>query len=67
MLAVLAKHHGVPFYVASPVTTLDLTMASGDTIEIEERKHEELTSIAGVKVAADGIGANISSPTAALE
>ena len=30
MLAVLAKHHGVPFYIASPITTLDLTMASGE-------------------------------------
>ena len=45
----------MPFYIASPVTTLDLKMASGDSIIIEERAHHELTQIAGVQIAADGI------------
>jgi methylthioribose-1-phosphate isomerase len=50
-LAVLAKHHGVPFYIAAPSSTLDATLASGDLIPIEERSAEELTVIDGVRVA----------------
>ncbi len=41
-LAVLAKEHGVPFYVAAPTSTVDLTVASGDDIEIEERDEHEV-------------------------
>lgn len=44
MLAVLAKHHGVPFYVVAPQTTFDLNIASGRNIPIEERAAEEITS-----------------------
>ncbi len=44
-LAVLAKYHGVPFYVAAPVSTFDLTLSYGDEIEIEERSHDELRYI----------------------
>ncbi len=41
-LAVLAKHHGIPFYVAAPTSTVDLTIASGDDIVIEERDPREM-------------------------
>lgn len=47
-LAVLAKEHGVPFYVAAPTTTIDLSLASGAEIPIEERSSEEITHIQGV-------------------
>lgn len=42
-LAIAAKHHGVPFYVAAPTTSLDLSMSSGSKIVVEERAAEELT------------------------
>jgi methylthioribose-1-phosphate isomerase len=42
-LAIAAKHHGIPFFAAVPTTTLDLTMASGAEIHVEERPAEELT------------------------
>lgn len=51
-----AKHHGVPFYVAAPSTTVDLTLEKGSDIVIEERPPEELTTVAGVHIAAPGIG-----------
>ncbi len=41
-LAVLAAHHGIPFYVAAPLSTLDPAMASGELIPIEEREAEEI-------------------------
>jgi methylthioribose-1-phosphate isomerase len=41
-LAVLAKHHGIPFYVAAPTSTVDLTISSGDDIVIEERDPREM-------------------------
>jgi methylthioribose-1-phosphate isomerase len=41
-VAVLCKHHGIPFYVAAPWTTIDPELASGDDIEIEERNHDEV-------------------------
>lgn len=53
-LAIAAKHHGVPFYVAAPSTSCDLSLESGRDIVIEERPPEELTSIGGVPVAAPG-------------
>ncbi len=53
-VAVLAKENGVPFYVAAPVSTLDLTLASGDLIPIEQRPPEEVTHVFGVPVAARG-------------
>ena len=49
-LAVLAKHHGIPFYIAAPSSTLDPSLATGDLIPIEERSSEELTHIEGVQV-----------------
>ncbi len=53
-LAVLARHHGIPFYIAAPTSTLDPTILSGDLIPIEERSAEEVSSIEGVRVAPEG-------------
>ena len=53
-LAISAKHHGIPFYVACPSTTCDFSLLTGDAIVIEERPHNELTYINGVQIAADG-------------
>ena len=50
-VAVLAKENGVPFYVAAPISTLDLSLASGDAIPIEERSPDEVTHLQGVPVA----------------
>src|SRR5579863_4179286 len=52
-IAVLAREHGVPFYVAAPVSTFDLTIPSGEQIPIEERSAEEVTHIRGVRIAPD--------------
>jgi methylthioribose-1-phosphate isomerase len=54
-VAVLAKENGVPFYVAAPLSTFDLTLASGDLIPIEQRAPEEVTHVFGVPVAPEGI------------
>jgi methylthioribose-1-phosphate isomerase len=54
-VAVLAKENNVPFYVAGPISTLDLTLPSGDQIPIEERASKEVTHFQGVHVAPDGI------------
>ena len=54
-VAVLAKENNVPFYVAAPISTLDLTLASGDEIPIEERAAHEVTHVQGVHVAPDNI------------
>jgi methylthioribose-1-phosphate isomerase len=50
-VAVLAKENNVPFYVAAPISTLDLTLAHGDLIPIEERNGAEVTHMFGVRVA----------------
>jgi len=50
-LAVLAMEHGIPFYVAAPTTTIDLSLASGDDIPIEERSPQEVTHVQGVAIA----------------
>lgn len=55
MVAVLAKQHNIPFYVAAPITTLDLTLASGAEIPIEERDASEVTHIRDHQLAPDGI------------
>jgi methylthioribose-1-phosphate isomerase len=52
-VAVLAKENGVPFFVAAPISTLDLTLASGDEIPIEQRDASEVTHVFGVQVAPD--------------
>jgi len=54
VLAVLARQHEVPFYVAAPTSTIDLTTPSGEEIPIEERSAEEVTSFAGVASAPAG-------------
>ena len=54
-LAVLANESGVPFYVAAPTGTIDLTLADGDAIPVEERPQDEVVNMAGVRVAAEGV------------
>jgi methylthioribose-1-phosphate isomerase len=54
-VAVLAKENGIPFYVAAPVSTFDLTLASGDAIPIEQRSPDEVTHVFGVPVAPEDI------------
>ena len=54
-LAVLAKEHGIPFYIAAPFSTIDMSISSGDEIIIEERNPEEVTCIQGVRTAPEGI------------
>jgi methylthioribose-1-phosphate isomerase len=56
-IAVLAMEHGVPFYVAAPTSTLDLSIPSGKEIPIEERRPEEVTHIRGVPIAPPGVAA----------
>jgi methylthioribose-1-phosphate isomerase len=53
-LAILAAHHGIPFYIAAPRSTFDFTIGSGDQIPIEERSAEEVSSFAGTRVAPEG-------------
>ena len=53
-LAVLAMENGIPFYVAAPTTTVDLSLASGDKIPIEQRSPEEITHLQGVSIAPRG-------------
>ena len=52
-MAVLAREHGVAFYVAAPISTLDLSIPSGDAIPIEERSAKEVTHLRGVRIAPD--------------
>jgi methylthioribose-1-phosphate isomerase len=54
-VAVLAKENGVPFYVAAPCSTVDLAVASGEAIPIEQRAAIEVTQIQGVAIAPAGI------------
>lgn len=54
-LAVLAKHHKIPFYIVAPFSTFDLKTKSGKDIPIEERKPEEVTHFAGVRTAPQGV------------
>lgn len=53
-LAVLAKHHGIPFYIAAPTSTFDTSLPNGDLIPIEERDASELTDAEGMKVGPAG-------------
>jgi methylthioribose-1-phosphate isomerase len=55
-LAIAAKYHKVPFFVAAPLTTIDLEMENGSGIKIEERPADELTNVNGMRIAAPGIG-----------
>jgi len=56
-LAVLAHAHDIPFYIAAPTTTLDLSLAIGDEIPIEERAPGEVTHLQGIATAPEGITA----------
>jgi len=56
-VAVLARAHGIPFYVAAPISTLDLSLNTGAEIPIEERAPEEVTEIGGRRLAPSGIRA----------
>ncbi len=55
MVAVLAKQHDVPFYVAAPISTIDLTIPSGEQIPIEERDAKEVTHVRDQQLAPDGV------------
>lgn len=54
-LAILAQHHGIPFYVAAPSNTFDLSLESGDEIPIEIRSDEEITNSFGRQTGPDGV------------
>jgi methylthioribose-1-phosphate isomerase len=54
-VALLAKAHGIPFYVAAPTNTIDRTLPSGDAIPIEERAADEVTEGFGCRTAPDGV------------
>ncbi len=55
-LAVLAKHHGIAFYVAAPTSTVDMSIASGDQIPIEQRARDEVACPHGTRIAPDEAG-----------
>lgn len=57
-VAVLARRHGIPFYVAAPRSTLDLATATGDDIPIEERAADEVTGYDSIQWAAPGVAVN---------
>jgi methylthioribose-1-phosphate isomerase len=52
-IAVLAREHNIPFYVAAPISTLDLSLPSGEQIPIEQRAEEEVTHLAGMRISPD--------------
>ncbi len=55
-VALLAREHGIPFYVAAPLSTIDLATPDGSRIPIEERDRKEVTHVAGTQLAPDGAG-----------
>jgi len=54
-VAVLARENGLPFYVAAPVSTIDLATPSGEAITIEERSPDEITHHGGRRLAPEGV------------
>ncbi len=54
-VAIAARHHGIPFYVAAPTSTFDLTLPSGDAIPIEQREPEEVAQPFGVRTVPAGV------------
>jgi len=54
-LSVLAKEHGIPFYIAAPSSTFDLNIKSGAEIPIEQRAAEEVTTFAKVQITPEGV------------
>lgn len=59
-VAIAAKYHNIPFYIAAPLSTIDTSIVSGKEIPIEERSHEEVTHINGKRICAEGV--NIINP-----
>ena len=59
-VAIAAKYHNIPFYIAAPLSTIDISIATGAEIPIEERSHEEVTHINGKRICAEGV--NIINP-----
>ncbi len=59
-VAIAAKYHNIPFYVAAPLSTIDTSVKTGDDIVIEERSHDEVTHINGKPICAKGV--NIINP-----
>ena len=59
-VAIAAKYHNIPFYIAAPLSTIDSSIKSGKEIPIEERSHEEVTHINGKPICAEGV--NIINP-----
>lgn len=59
-VAIAAKYHNIPFYVAAPLSTIDTNIKTGDDIIIEERSHDEVTHINGKPICAQGV--NIINP-----
>jgi len=55
MVAVLARQHQIPFYVAAPISTIDLAIASGEEIPIEERDSKEVTHMRDHQIAPAGV------------
>jgi methylthioribose-1-phosphate isomerase len=55
-VAILAKEHGIPFYVAAPWSTIDLATETGDAIPIEERSPLEVTHHGGKQLTPNGVG-----------
>ncbi len=58
MVAVLAKQHDIPFYVAAPLSTVDLNCPTGEDIPIEERSIREITHVQDIQLAPEGISVN---------
>jgi len=54
-LSILAREHGIPFYIAAPSSTFDLNIKSGAKIPIEQRAAEEITAFAKTQIAPDGV------------
>ena len=54
-VAIAAKYHNIPFYIAAPLSTIDTSIANGSEIPIEERSAEEVTMINGKRICAEGI------------
>ena len=54
-VAIAAKYHNIPFYIAAPLSTIDINIKTGDEIPIEERSHDEVTHINGKPVCAQGV------------
>jgi methylthioribose-1-phosphate isomerase len=54
-VAILAKEHGIPFYVAAPISTVDLNTPDGSRIPIEQRASKEVTHLAGKQIAPDAV------------